>query len=121
MTNRQLVFCKNYLAGASKEQAALEAGYSQKNATAAANRLLREPQIKQYLEEQRPQFTKSIAGSEEILQYLTNILRSNNKEVTVRDKMKAAELLGKNRSLFSEGGGLDKACVVFQGENEIAD
>ncbi|MDO4541791.1 MAG: terminase small subunit [Bacillota bacterium] len=119
MTERQLKFCRNYLAGKTEAEAAREAGYTQKNLSATTNRLMQNREIQDYLSRNRASHLESIAGNEEILQYLTAVLRSNDPEVTVRDKMRAAELLGKNLSLFTDSSGSDKPYVLFYGEEKI--
>ena len=121
MTERQLKFCKCYLASQDKKEAAMAAGYTQKNAAAAGGRLLRNPQVQNYLSKLKPNHSEPVAGNEEILEYLTRVLRSDDELISIRDKMRAAELFGKNLSLFSDNNHDSKPCVVFCGENDIQD
>lgn len=44
----------------------------------------------------------AIADREEVLEYLTHIMRREDEEIKFSDSFKAAELLGRHYSLFSE-------------------
>lgn len=46
---------------------------------------------------------KAIAGSDEVLQYLTAIMRGEEGEG--KDRLKAAELIGKGQGLFTDKNG----------------
>lgn len=118
MTERQMKFCKSYLAGNTKAEAAKAAGYTQKNAAAAGSRLMRNKEVQNYIDRHKEAYTQPVAGNEEILEYLTSVLRSRDKSVTVKDKMRAAELLGKRLALFSDSAE-ETPCVVFYGEDKI--
>ncbi|MEG0874426.1 MAG: terminase small subunit [Clostridiales bacterium] len=121
MTQRQKKFCENYLKTNNKKEAALAAGYSEKNANSCGSRLLKITEIKEYISGKTTKTMDKIACNEEILEYLTNVLRSTDESVVVRDKMRAAELLGKNQSLFTDSGSVEKPMVVFYGEDKILD
>ena len=43
-----------------------------------------------------------IAGEEEVLEYLTKVMRRSDEEIKFSDTFKAAELLGKHYGLFSD-------------------
>jgi len=51
------------------------------------------------------------AEKEEILSFLTEVIR-DNEEADLKTRMKAAELLGKRESLFEKGKGDDERCRV---------
>ncbi len=120
-------FCLEYVRSGNATDAYKKAGYSAKNdnvASAAAQRLLRnvmvKNRIKELMEEMR---APKIAEATEVLEYLTSVMRgeSVSHEIVVegigegcsaarimekppseKERTKAAELLGKRYSLFSD-------------------
>lgn len=120
MTERQMKFCRSYLAGNTKAEAAKAAGYTQKSAAAAGSRLMRNEEVKNYISRHMDKHIQPVAGNEEILEYLTSVLRSQDEAVTVKDKMRAAELLGKRLALFTDSSE-ETPCVVFYGEDKITE
>ena len=101
LTARQKVFAKACLAGTEPEEAYRKAGYRDQNAPAAAKRLLKAPAVKAYMDEQASATADhTVADSKEILRFLTAVLRG---EVgSEKERMRAAELLGKRQGLFSD-------------------
>ena len=105
---------------------------------------LAKPNIKNYIDERMKEIEdKRIAKAEEVLEYLTKVIRNEEKEevvVTVnvgdfqteikkvkkelsaKDKIKAAELLGKRYRLFTDKVEADvNQVVVFTGEDDLED
>ncbi|MBR5134568.1 MAG: terminase small subunit [Clostridia bacterium] len=111
LTTRQKRFADAYLAGGDPGEAFREAGYREKNAAAAARRLLAAPTVKAYIQERETTVTeRPVADATEILQYLTTVLRGEHGGD--RERMKAAELLGKRHGLFSDKVPIDTATVI---------
>ena len=124
MTPKQKMFCDEYLIDLNATQAAIRAGYSKKTATEQGARLLTNVNVKEYIAERMAEKqAKLIADQDEVLQYLTDVLRGKTQsEVVVvenigdfrseartmqkapdeKERLKAAELLGKRYSLFKE-------------------
>ncbi len=101
LTNRQKQFADAYLLGGDPHEAFRKAGYREKNVQAAARRLLAAPAVKQYLEEKSVvDRERQVAEPTEILQYLTAVLRGEHG--SDRERLRAAELLGKRHGLFSD-------------------
>ena len=46
---------------------------------------------------------RTIADGNEVLRFVTRVLRGQEDDVTLKDKIKAAELLGKRYDLFADG------------------
>ena len=89
-------FADAYLATGDAVRAAAEAGYSARYGPTA----LKKPCVAAYLAARRAEAAASrVAGTEEVLEYLTEALRSGG-----QGAMKAAELLGKRFGLFAERG-----------------
>ena len=143
LTAKQQRFCDEYLIDLNATQAAIRAGYSKKTARAIGAENLTKPDIKEYIDERMAEKEKDlIADQDEVLKYLTAVLRgeSQSTEIVVegigdgcseartiqkkpseKDKLKAAELLGKRYSLFKESVKLDVTPVVIDGGDDLAD
>ena len=129
MTKKQERFCIEYLIDANATQAAIRAGYSKKTAYSQGERLLKNVEVQNYIQEQMKQLeSDTIASAEEVIKYLTSVLRGETQaEVIVvegevdgcssarkikkapdeKEKLKAAELLGKRYGLFKDNVNLD--------------
>lgn len=118
MTPKQQAFCDYYIASGNATDAAIKAGYSPKTARSVGSENLTKPDIKNYIVEHMQKAQKSrIATAEEILEYLSGVVR--NTEETTRERTKAAELLGKRYALFEEAREnpetkLDKLCASIR-------
>ena len=119
LTPKQRKFADNYIKSGNATEAAIKAGYSKKTATVIGAENLIKPNVKSYIDERLNQASdNTIASAEEILQYLTRVVRaeekekswkSNNGEIIeielapdIKDRTKAAELLGKRHRLFTD-------------------
>ena len=119
MTPKQKRFCDEYLIDLNATQAAIRAGYSKKTAQAIGTENLTKPLLKEYIENRMAEKeSELIAGQDEVLQYLTAVMRGEDKEerlttnalgevetietVVQGNRLKAAEMLGKRYGLFTE-------------------
>ncbi len=120
MKEKQKRFCEEYLVDCNATQAAIRAGYSEKTARAIGQRLLTNVDIKKYIDQQLQKLkNEKIADAQEVLEYLTSVMRGEQKEqvalltgegvqdlvqkdVSAKDRLKAAELIGKRYALFTE-------------------
>jgi phage terminase small subunit len=124
MTDKQKIFCDEYLIDLNATQAAIRAGYSKRTANRIGTENLSKPVIKEYIAARMAEKqSKLIADQDEVLKYLTSVLRGETQsEVVVvenigdfrseartmqkapdeKERLKAAELLGKRYSLFKE-------------------
>lgn len=134
MTNRQKRFCDEYLIDMNATRAAIRAGYSEKTAKSIASEYLTKPDIKTYIAERmESKDDELIAKQDEVLRYLTAVMRGKSQsEVVViegtglgcskakrmkknpdeKERLKAAELLGKRYGLYTEKVDLDGAAKV---------
>lgn len=140
LTAKQQRFCEEYLIDCNATQAAIRAGYSKKTAYSIGEQNLKKLEIKNYIDELMEDLKKkSIATADEVMQYLTAVMRGEQTEktlqlvgegvqtvtdidVSARDRLKAAELIGKRYGLFTdkvELGGPAK--VIISGEGDLAD
>lgn len=124
LTAKQQRFCDEYLIDLNATQAAIRAGYSKKTAAVIGTENLIKPNIKNYIEERMAEKeSQLIAGQDEVLKYLTSVLRGESqsteivvestgdgrseartiqKEPSEKDRLKAAELLGKRYGIFTD-------------------
>lgn len=120
MNERQKAFCDYYIETASATEAALMAGYSEKTARQMGSENLSKPYIKSYIKRKMDEKEdERIAKQDEILAYLTSIMRGKHQEqtlvglgmgeqaianidVSAKDRIKAAELIGKRYSMWTE-------------------
>ena len=144
LTDKQKGFCDEYLIDLNATQAAIRAGYSKKTAYSIGIENLKKPVIQNYIDKRLKQLEdKRIAKADEVLKYLTSVMRNEVKEEVVvvegkgdgcssartikkdmsaKDRNKAAELLGKRYRLFTDRIEADvNQTVIFEGEDELED
>lgn len=119
MTAKQNRFCNEYLIDCNATQAAIRAGYSAKTAYSVGQRMLKNVEVKKYIDEQFEKLKNdNIADTQEIMEYLTSVMRGEQKEqvplmyydkqileeksASIKERLKAAELLGKRYGLFTD-------------------
>ena len=122
--NRHERFAQGIAQGKPATRAYIDAGYKARghSAEAAAARLLRKSEVTERIEALAEKLAKTaIANADEIQTFLTSVLRGkdeNGKDITeqqmtrdgtivtlkasVRDRLKAAELLARARGLFTQ-------------------
>ena len=84
MTAKQKLFCDEYLVDLNATQAAIRAGYSKKTAGVIANENLKKPYIQEYIQKRLEEKEDAlIAKQDEVLKYLTSVMRREHKEVAV--------------------------------------
>ena len=120
MTAKQQRFCDEYIISLNATQAAIKAGYAEKYAHTNANKLLQITTIKEYIAERMAEKDEElIATQDEVLRYLTAVMRGRSKSSVLarqfdgsekviekppdeKERTKAAELLGKRYGVFVE-------------------
>ncbi|MSD84454.1 terminase small subunit (plasmid) [Lactobacillus curvatus] len=116
MTPKQQKFADNYIKTANATKSAVLAGYSKKTASAIGLENLEKPIIKAYIDKQLSEMhSDTIASAKDVMEYLTSVMMGKqtesvvtNKgivkdvEVSAKDRIKAAELIGKRHSLFTD-------------------
>ena len=123
LTVKQKAFADYYIELGNATEAAIKAGYSKKTAKEVGYENLTKPHIKKYIEERMKEIeSERIAKAEEVLAFLSASLRGEvleevvstesiegmvkpvilKKQLSAKDRIKAAELLGKRYALFTE-------------------
>lgn len=122
LTKKERIFADEYVKTTNGTQSAIAAGYSEKTARSKASQLLTKVNVRQYIDAVMNERSKdTIATADEVLEYLTRVVRGEEKDafgldVSVADKTKAAELLGKRHMLFT-----DKVKLSAEVEIDISD
>ena len=131
MNARQKRFCDEYLLDCNATQAAIRAGYSPKTAKSIGQENLTKPDLKAYIDVQLERLhNEKTADAQEVLEYLTAVMRGQHTEqtlqlvgdgvqtitdidVSARERLKAAELIGKRYGMFRDNVNVDLEPVVI--------
>ncbi|MDU7068829.1 MAG: terminase small subunit [Clostridium perfringens] len=126
LTPKQKAFADYYIELGNATEAARRAGYKKPNVQGSQN--LEKLSIKSYIDERINVLDETrIAKGEEVLEYLTKVMRGEEKDqfgldASLQDRTKAAELLGKRYRLFTDKIEADvNQTVVFEGEDDLED
>ena len=120
---KQKAFADYYIETGNAYQSAIKAGYSENYSKGNIIKLLENESVKAYIDERMKQIESDrIAKAEEVLAFLSSSLRGEvveevvatetvdgmikpvilKKQLSAKDRIKAAELLGKRYALFTE-------------------
>lgn len=120
LTIKQKKFADEYIKTGNAYQSALNAGYSESYSKGNVIKLLENVSVKAYIDERLKELEEeAIADQAEVLKYLTRILRDEEREevlvnvgnfeqeiqsmkVSTKDKIRAAELLGKRYGSWTD-------------------
>ncbi len=84
LTPKQKAFAEYYIETGNATQSAVKAGYSKKTARVIGQENLLKPALKSYIDEKMKELeSKRIAKAEEVLEYLTRVLRGEETEQVV--------------------------------------
>ena len=141
MTEKQMLFAEEYLKDLNGSRA-YKAVYKnvKKDSVAQANasRLLSNAKVKAYIDKRLEEIhDENTADIKEVMEYLTSVMRGNSKSEVLcledgsqkvikkhpeeRDRLKAAELLGKRFGMFKDNVSLDLIVPKFSGDDELED
>ena len=124
MTKKQKRFVDEYLIDLNATQAAVRAGYSPNTAYSIGAENLKKPEIQNAIHERLEQLkSEKTADAQEVIEYLTSVMRGESegeelinefvgdgcskptkvkKAPSEKDRLRAAELLGKRYGIFTE-------------------
>ena len=132
MTEKQKLFCDFYIETGNAKEAAIRAVYSEKTAKQIGQENLTKPDLRAYIDERLAELkNERTADAQEVLEYLTAVMRGEYKEATLigvgegaqavvdidvgaKDRLKAAELLGKRHALFTDKVDLQTGDIVIK-------
>lgn len=136
---KQRKFADEYLIDCNATQAAIRAGYSPKTAKQVGQRLLTKVDLSTYIEQQLERIhNEKTADAQEVLEYLTAVMRGEHTEqalrlvgegvqeidtleVSAKDRLKAAELIGKRYGMFKDNVNVSGSVPVVIADDLEAD
>lgn len=135
MNSRQKLFVTEYLVDFNATQAAIRAGYSEKTSYSQGQRLLKNVEVKNAIKETREKIQdENIATAKDVEEFLSQAMTGQldeevllvtgkgegfsgvtreRKEISAKDRLKAAELLGKRHALFTDKVDLQTGDIVI--------
>lgn len=142
MTEKMMLFCEEYLKdkelNASKAyKIAYPACKTDMAARVNASKLLKRPDVKAYIQEKLNEIhTENTADIKEVEEYLTSVMRGKSKSEVLKlngdgyqtviekhpeekDRIRAAELLGKRYGMFKDNVSMDIVVPQFSGEDDL--
>lgn len=120
MTEKQKRFADEYIVCLNATQAAESAGYSKKTAGSIGQENLKKPEIKSYIDAELARLkAENVADAQEVMEYLTAVMRGESRSSVLcmagegtqtiikkkpdeKERLKAAELLGKRYGLYTD-------------------
>lgn len=116
LTLKQERFIDEYIISGNATQAAIKAGYSKRTAKQTGTENLAKPYLKAELDRRNAEIqSQKTADMTEVMEYLTSVMRGEQTEsvatskgvyndipVTAKDRIKAAELIGKRHGAWTD-------------------
>ena len=130
MTERQKRFGDEYVLDPNVTQAAIRAGYSEKTAYSIGQRLMKNVEVKSYIDAALARLqAENVADAQEVMRYLTSVMRGESQSSVLslcgngvqeviekrpdeKERLNAAELLGKRYGLYTEKVDVDASVGV---------
>lgn len=143
LTEKQKRFVDYFIETGNASEAARKAGYSAKYAAQNTDKLLKNTNIATAIEARLKQLeSERIADATEVLQFLTAAMRGEiredvvvtemicdgvsearimDKQLSAKDRVKAAELLGKRYGLQTDKMQIELTPIVIRGDDQLED
>lgn len=108
MTPKQIRFAEAWLRCENETQAAIEAGYTERSAHNQGSRLMKNEEVKEYIRARlRAQHAREVAKTDEVLRFLTSVMRGEQKDqfgldAQLADRIKAGTELLKRYAAVEE-------------------
>lgn len=116
LTQKQQRFVDEYIISGNATQAAIKAGYSKRSAQQTGAENLKKPVIKAELDRRNAEIKSAkTADMQEVMEYLASVMRGEQTEsvatakgiydnvpVSAKDRIKAAELIGKRHGAWTD-------------------
>lgn len=141
MTSKMKKFCLEYASSGNATQSAIKAGYAEKTAYSQGQRLLKNVEVKSFLQELAEQMeSDKIAQAKEMQERLTSIIRMQTKEEVIavegcgdgiseariiaknpnlKDVVKAIDTLARMQGVYDTKTTLNVCIPVFGGEEDL--
>lgn len=141
LTSRMVKFCLAYARDDNATQAAIEAGYSERTAYSQGQRLLKNVEVQEYLQQLANEIkTSKIADAKEMQEVLTSIIRQELEEENLvvegcgdgvseavikkkksshKDVISAIDKLARMQGAYDNSSTLTLVLPVFEGEDQL--
>lgn len=114
LSKKEIVFCRLKAQGKTNLQAAEEAGYRQEYGERLMKQEKVQKEIKRLLKDKRKE---EIADDVDVLQFLTSVMKGDaykeKNDAAMKDRMRAAELLGKRQNIFEQVADVKNDTVII--------
>lgn len=116
---RQITFCHEYIKTTNITQSAITAGYSARSAPVTGSRLLTQTNVIKYIDFLKRQIeSDKIADIDEVMQYLTAVMRGEKKDqfdldASLSDRTKAATELAKRLDVSQKAINLNAVVQIM--------
>ena len=125
LTDKQKRFAEEYLIDLNATQAAIRAGYSEKTANEIGSQNLAKLDISEYINQKLEEISdKTIADVEEVMRYLTSVMRREHKEsvvVTVKTHKSWYDKQGKRKIEDTEEAQIVEIPAKLSDSNKAAE
>lgn len=122
LNEKQKAFCEFYASSFNATESALKAGYSKKTGYSIGQRLLKNVEVKNYIEKlTKPSKTHRIATIQEVMEYLSETMRDETE--LRRERTKAAQILSEvlAKTKAEEDEPIEGISVEFEDASEVSD
>lgn len=111
LTQKQRIFCEEYIKTTNATKAAIAAGYSEKTARSIGSENLTKPDISAYIKDRLEEINREqIASTDEVLRFFTSVMRGMEKDqfgldASISDRIKAGQEIVKRLDMVKEDKG----------------
>ena len=122
LNEKQKAFCEYYASSFNATESAIKAGYSKKTGYSIGQRLLKNVEVKSYIEELTKKTKKNrIATIQEVMEYLSDTMRDTTE--LRRERTKAAQILSEvlAKTKTDDEEPIEGISVEFEDASEVAD
>lgn len=122
LTEKQLMFCKEYIIDLNAKQACIRSGYSERTAEQQASRLLRNVKVKNEVNRLKAIREKKVElTAEKVLKDIERVRQKAEGSEQYNVSLKASELQGKHLAMFTEKHKVDGEIKMPVIQIELAD
>ena len=111
LTQKQRIFCEEYIKTTNATKAAIAAGYSEKTARVIGQENLTKPAISAYIKDRLDEINREqIASTDEVMRFFTSVMRGIEKDqfgldASLSDRIKAGQEIVKRFDMVKEDKG----------------
>ena len=120
LTTKQRKFALEYVKSGNATEAAIKAGYSKKTARSVGSENLSKPDIKKFIDEKMKEIEDGkIADAVEVLQFITRVVRGEEKETVVVTTAEEVQTLEKEADIKTKLVAAKELLKRFPATNDL--